>query len=73
MSTPIAELFERDPMKLSEQDLKEIIQYLREARGRFALGDAKAGTPTSKKRPAAKPAVDASAIGVDDLLKGLDL
>lgn len=69
MSTPIAELFERDPMKLSEQDLKDIIGYLREARSRFNLGDSKAG----RVKPAAKPSTDAAKIEVDDLLKGLDL
>lgn len=69
MSTPIAELFERDPMKLSEQDLKEIIQSLREARSRFMLGDSKAG----KVKAPAKPTIDTTKLAVDDLLKGLDL
>ena len=70
MTTPIAELFERDPMSLSDQDLGEIISHLRASRQRFVLGDAKAGTPESKKKPAAKPPVQ---VDMDDILKGLDL
>lgn len=49
----IHELFQRDPLQLSETDLDTLIGKFREARGSFALGNAKAGTtkpPTVKQK-----------------------
>jgi hypothetical protein len=62
--TPIAELFDRDPMKLSEQDITRIIQSLREQRGRFVLGEKSAGKPASR----AKPKADAGQLDINDIL-----
>lgn len=49
--TDIHELFQRDPLELSEQDLDAIIRKFRESRGQFALGNAMAG---STKKPSEK-------------------
>jgi septum formation inhibitor-activating ATPase MinD len=55
MSEPtVTELFLRDPLKLSEQDIDQIINNLRDSRARFIQGDAKAGTPEVKKSAAKK-------------------
>lgn len=44
----IAELFARDPLKLSDQDLRTIIERFRAARGQFNLGNMKAGSTKPK-------------------------
>jgi len=46
--TDIAELFARDPLELSAQDLDAIIARLREQRGQFNLGNARAGSMKPK-------------------------
>lgn len=48
-ATPIAELFARDPLKLSDQDLDAIIAHLRQSRQRFVAGNLSAGKPEAKK------------------------
>jgi hypothetical protein len=47
-TTDIAELFARDPLQLSEQDLNAIIGRLREQRAQFNLGNAMAGSMKPK-------------------------
>jgi hypothetical protein len=47
-SQDIAELFARDPLDLSKQDLTVIVEKLRGQRVRFAAGFADAGTPASR-------------------------
>lgn len=44
----IAELFARDPMKLSEQDIEGIISYFRKSRAQFNLGNMQAGSTKPK-------------------------
>lgn len=43
MPTDLAELYCRDPLKLSQQDIEEIIKAQRASRGQFSLGNMKAG------------------------------
>ena len=49
-STTIAELFERDPLSLTDRDLDVIIAKLRESRAQFQLGQ-KAPTAPKVKAP----------------------
>ncbi len=52
--TPISELFARDPLSLSKQDLDTIIAKLREQRHKFVAGNLSAGKPASKKSASVK-------------------
>lgn len=52
--TPIGELFARDPLGLSDQDMDAIIAKLREQRHKFVAGNVSAGKPASKKSAAQK-------------------
>lgn len=44
----IAELFARDPLSYSEQDLATIIEEMRKSRHAFNLGNVKAGSTKPK-------------------------
>lgn len=49
----IADLFQRDPLQLTEEDLSTIIEKFRAARGQFNLGNLRAGStkpPTAKQQ-----------------------
>lgn len=46
--TDLAELFARDPLLLSQQDLTSIIEEMRKSRHAFNAGNAKAGSTKSK-------------------------
>ena len=46
MSVSLAELFARDPREQTDEEFKEIIRQLREARPKFLLGDQTAGKLT---------------------------
>jgi hypothetical protein len=63
--TDIAELFARDPMKLTKEDIGEIVKEYRKMRGQFNLGNKSAGStkpPTVKQ----KETLDlAKALGLD--------
>jgi hypothetical protein len=63
VSTELSELFDRDPLKLTDQDLPVIIQRMREAQAQYELG-VKPKAPAAPKSSKTK-----------DLLKdlGLDL
>lgn len=63
MTDSLAELFSRDPLSYTKQDLETIITRLRAARAQFVL----AGKPTNGKKAKADPAA------ADDLLKDLGL
>lgn len=39
----LSELFARDPLKLTNEDIESIIQHYRNARQQHLIGDAKAG------------------------------
>jgi hypothetical protein len=51
MSTELSELFDRDPLKLTDQDIKLIVARQREAQIQFELG-VKAPKPKAPKKPA---------------------
>lgn len=61
----ISELFQRDPLKLSEADLTAIIEKFRAARGQFNLGNMKAGS--TKPATAKQKLVESLGIKLDDL------
>ena len=66
MNDSITELFSRDPLKMSQQDLDSIIAYLRNARAQYNLGEKSAGNmkPTKAKK---SPAEKVSSIDLSDL------
>jgi len=73
LESTIAELYSRDPLKLSDQDLDRIIERLRTQRARYAQGNMTAGKPEVKKSAAQKKReaitralgpVDLSALGL---------
>lgn len=53
MALDITELFAKDPLQYTEQDLDAIIARFREARRQFNLGNVKAGS-TKPKTPKQK-------------------
>lgn len=63
--TDIAELFARDPLKLSDQDLRVIIERFRAARGQFNLGNMKAGSTKPKTEKQKKVEEVASKLNFD--------
>lgn len=66
----LAELYERDPRELSDQDLDFIISEQRKAFGNFAAGAKDAGV----SKPRAKKAVDPEAQAkAQEMLKSLGL
>jgi hypothetical protein len=58
----LSELFSRDPLELSDQDIDAIIIALRESRVKFMNGDKKAGSVKAEKAPP-KP-IDISDLGL---------
>jgi len=54
----LAELFARDPREQTDAEFKEIIAKLREARGKFILGDKTAGSLTSQQKQLARIDLD---------------
>lgn len=76
----LAELMQRDPIKVSDQDLDAIILRLRQARAQYNLGAKGAGNPkkTTKTKaatidlgalgllgaPAKAPSIDLAALGL---------
>jgi hypothetical protein len=65
--TDIYELFARDPLQLTKEDISAIIQKFRESRKAFNLGNKKAG---STKPPTAK---QKKHMELMDKLKGKDI
>lgn len=59
----IAELFARDPLSYSEQDLTTIVEEMRKSRHAFNLGNIKAGS--TKPRTEKQKSLDALAEGLD--------
>ena len=46
--TPIAELFARDPLDLSKQDIEAVVAHFRASRIRYVQGDLSAGSSKPK-------------------------
>ena len=63
----LSELFARDPLSLTDEDIKEIVKAFRDMNSKFNLGDTRAG---STKPPAAKSLAGANADELQELLKG---
>lgn len=61
----IAELFARDPLKLSDQDLLSIIGRFRAARHQFNLGNKMAGSTKPKTEKQQKVADTAAKLNFD--------
>jgi hypothetical protein len=76
-TSTIAELFDKDPMQLGEQDIDLIVLKFRRQRAQFngGAGNKKAGQPASKQTKASKAAeaIRAKTGAVDIKLPGLDL
>lgn len=68
MSTELAELFERDALAYSEQDIEAIVRAMRELRAQFELGLKAPAAERPKRAKKASPET-----GDLDLLKDLDL
>jgi hypothetical protein len=66
----LAELYERDPTSLSDQDLDYIIAEQRKAFNNFSSGVKDAGVSKTKKAKAQDPAKTAAA---NEMLKSLGL
>ena len=67
----VTELMERDPLKLSNQDLDTIIAHFRQQRVDYLQGDQAAG---NKRKAAAKPKVsEADKQKAQDLLNDLGI
>jgi len=63
----IQALFQKDPLELTREDLKEMAMYYREKRNQFNLGDKQAGaTKRLKKDNGPKPSIN-----IDELLGDL--
>lgn len=63
----IAELFDRDPLKLTDQDLDTIITSLRQQRANFNLGAKAAGSMKPAKPKTAKTVaaqIDLASLGL---------
>jgi hypothetical protein len=58
MSTDIQELFDRDPLKLTKDDLATIIRTLRERRQQYVAGVKGAGSMKEKPKPIDLKALD---------------
>ena len=63
--TDLAELFSRDPRKLTRDDLTALITKMRESRGQFNLGNMKAGSMKPKTEKQKQAAELAGALKLD--------
>lgn len=50
----LSELFDRDPLKLTDQDITAIVVRMREAQAQYELGIKTAVAPKAPKAPSAK-------------------
>lgn len=64
MMADVAELFARDPLSLTEDDLTLIVTEMRKSRHAFNLGNVKAGSTKPKTEKQKK---------LSDLASGLDI
>lgn len=68
--TDISELFARDPHQLSREDIRAIVEKLRESRKQFNLGNAKAGSmkPKSAAQKRGEKLAEVAGLNLSDLL-----
>lgn len=64
--TDLTELYERDPLSLTSEDIDEVIRAYREMRVKFNLGDLRAG---SVKKPSAKALAGADKNDLKEMLE----
>lgn len=64
MSSELAQLFEKDPLQMSKQDIEAIVKRMREARAAFELG---------LRAPVAERKTSKTKKSSEDLLKDLGL
>lgn len=62
--TDLAELFARDPLTLTKENIDEVIEYFRGARVRYLEGEKSAGSP-KKMKAEAKPKAKGSMPAID--------
>jgi hypothetical protein len=62
----LAELFKRDPLSMSKQDIEQIVEKLRASRMQFVLGDKTAGKTAAAKPKKAKASA-VKPLTLDDL------
>lgn len=65
--TDIARLFAEDPLKLTRENIDEIIGYYRTARANFNNGEKSAGS-TKKLKEASAPGAKVTSLDLDKLL-----
>lgn len=63
--TDLNELFSRDPLKYTKDDISVIIAKMRESRAQFNLGNMKAGTMKAKAPAAPKTAAGKAAASLN--------
>lgn len=65
--TDLSELFARDPLELSRQDINTIVEEMRKRRGQFALGNMKAGStkPLTEKQKTVAAIADKMGLKLD--------
>ena len=68
--TSLSEIFARDPLDLTKDDIQLVVQKLRDSRHRFNAGDKSAGTMTPPKTATGRAA---KALGDQLSLKDLGL
>lgn len=68
--TDIYELFQKDPLNLTNSDIDQIIHKLRESRHQFNAGNLQAGKtkPLTEKQKQAKEIASRSKLSINDLL-----
>lgn len=62
--TDLQELFSRDPLLLSQQDVGLIVTEMRKARGQFSMGNIKAGNTKPKTEKQKKMAELSSSLNL---------
>jgi len=65
MSNEINELMEKDPLSLTNDDIRSIISMYREMRSRFDAGNLKAGSIKPKAVPKALKGLDTATLDLD--------
>jgi hypothetical protein len=73
MSTDLSELFERDPLKLTNEDIEVIVTRMRQAQAQYELGAKAPVAERAKKPKASEKLLKELGIGGVDLLKDLGL
>lgn len=68
--TDIAELFARDPQKMTRDDITAIVQKLRESRHQFNMGNVRAGStkPKSAAQKRGEELLEKTGLNLKDLL-----